>query len=511
MDAPRREGSAETPDASPQHTPPPATLSVAGAVWWVSVGRYGNYLFGMIVLAVLARLLTPADFGLIAMVAVLSGFLQILADAGVSSAIVQHDALTPAQLNTVFLVSLLTGALVGVVVALAAPWIASFYGDQALVPILYVSALNSLFIALGKVPSGLLERDLRFDLIARADLLAGLCSGLLALGVALSGGGYWALLARDLSLCLLRSVLRLRASRWRPTASFAREGLGEVLGFSGHVTSFTMLNYWARNADNLLIGRLYGSSALGFYSRAYALMLYPLELFTATVNPVLHPTLARLFPDREAMLIFYTKVLRLIASLCIPVMAGLAVMAPETVLLIWGDAWGPSVPIFGIFCVIGAFQPLLSTSGAVFQATDRADLLLRVGGLNALVLVTGIILGMPHGVRGVAVSYSLAYALIFLPTFYVVFTTLLGGSLRTLGQLIWRPLVIAGLLVVVLTPIKQLWSPGWHVAARFGLGVLCCAILYVGALRMLDPDLFAQLLGFLRTRVLARLKRARAS
>jgi PST family polysaccharide transporter len=318
--------------------------------------------------------------------------------------------------------------------------------------------------------------------------------------LALAGAGYFALVCQTLLSGLANAVLRLLVSRFRPKLVFDKQTLRSVGAYSGGVTAFAAINYWARNLDKALIGRSLGAAELGFYGRAYALMLYPLEAITGVINPSMHPLFSAMQNDPERMTRAYLKIVRLIATLAFPTMCVLALLAPELVHTIWGRQWGPSVEVFAILCFVGAVQPIGSTFGFVFLVTNRTRLLAIVGGFNSVVMMAGIALGVRYGIRGVAIGYSLAYGSIFLPTMYLVVARLLTGRLLDIARIFASAASVAAPVWLALYGFNRVVRGSLPEAVHLVLGVLLGVSIWLAAFAVLDRAFFREALAMLPKR-----------
>jgi PST family polysaccharide transporter len=213
----------------------------------------------------------------------------------------------------------------------------------------------------------------------------------------------------------------------------------KIFGYSGNLTLFSMINYWARNLDNLLIGKFIGSESLGFYNRAYQLMMLPLSMLTSVITPVLHSALAERQNDIPAMYQGYRKVIRLIALVSIPGMTFAVIMAPELIRVVWGDQWDQTIPVFAILGLNGLFQPIMSTTGTVFLARNKAHWLFRCGVISTILYCSGIVLGLPYGIMGVAAGYTIASNMFVLPLMFFIFVKLLHGKFIDFVKVIQFP------------------------------------------------------------------------
>ncbi|MCX6895427.1 MAG: lipopolysaccharide biosynthesis protein, partial [Verrucomicrobia bacterium] len=277
---------------------PSLKSQVTSGVFWSGTGRVAQQAIQFALTVVLARLLTPDDYGLMAMVMVFTGFAGMLADAGFNSALIQKQDLAEEHIHTVFWVTVGIGIFLAGVTWLIAPWLAVFFHSPVLTPIFRVIAVNFIFSGLSNVPSALLNKRMQFRTLAKMDTAAVFLGGAVGVIMAVCGMGVWSLVAQTVGGALLSLSFRYWLSRWRPRWIFCPAALREMIGFSGHLYAFTFMNYWARNADNLVIGKFFGSAALGVYSRAYGLMLLPITQIHSVVYQVMFPALSGIQDDK---------------------------------------------------------------------------------------------------------------------------------------------------------------------------------------------------------------------
>jgi len=498
---PNMEGGARTGQA------PLLRTTALRSLLWTAIGKYSNNLVTLVVMAVLSRLLTPADFGVIAMVVVISAFLSIFAEAGLSTAIVQKRELDDDALSSLFWFGIGLGVLTAAALAAAAPLVSLLFGEPRLTPIVRAMAIGFLFVALGRVPTGLLERGFRFREIALCDLVSSVSTGLVGIAAAIAGAGYWALVLQSLAGSLFGALLRLYVSRFQPRRVLRFDKVRAVWGYSGGVTAFAAINYWARNLDKALIGRFLGPAQLGYYGRAYALMLYPLETINGILNPTLHPILSELQSEPQRMARAYLSIAKLVASIAIPAMTVMGVLAPELVRTIWGPQWDPSVGVFAILCIVGTVQPVGATFGSVFLASNRTKLLALSGLVNSVVVMAGMAAGLPWGIEGVAVGYSIGYGLIFFPTMYIVFVRLLGLRIVDMLQVLGTPILMALASLAALTGYNALLRGRWGDLPHLLVGLLAALVLWGVSFGLFDRRLLGEASTLMPARVRSQLER----
>ena len=365
--------------------------------------------------AVLARLLTPYDFGLVAMVTAVTGLLAMFKDAGLSMATVQQDTVTHEQVSTLFWVNVGLSLALMLVVAALSPWIAAFYHEPKLQPITLAIAGMFIFDGLAVQHQALLRRQMRFGVLAKIQIFSSVLGIAAAIAAALSGMGYWALIVQIAVAQSTGAAFTWGYARWLPGRPQRGVGSLAMLKFGGYLTGFNFVNYFARNADNVLIGNAWGSSALGLYTKAYSLLLMPLQQINGPITAVAIPALSRLQNDPEQFREFFIKVLSIICFVTFPVIAWMIVCRREIILLFLGSQWEGAIPIFAVLALSAFFQPIGNISGVLYISLGRTKRMFKWGLMGCSWLVLSFFIGLPYGAIGVATAYSIAMALMIFP------------------------------------------------------------------------------------------------
>ena len=370
---------------------------------------------------VLARLLTPADFGLIAMVAVFTGFIERFKDLGLSAATVQRREINHDQVSTLFWINLGVSTLLMILAAAAAPLVAWFYGEEELIAVTIAISIIFLFGGLSAQHIALLRRQMRFTALAVIEIGAMLIGIVLGVTVAVLGGGYWSLVALTAGQACATAALSMLISGWRPGWWNISSEVKESIGFGANLTGFNIVNYLCRNVDKLLIGRQWGATELGVYSKAYSLLLMPVQQINGPIAAVALPALSRLQSNGVEYRRYYLKMVQIIAYVSMPLVVVLAVLAEEVVLVLLGQQWMEAVPIFRIFAVFVVIQNVLVTTGWVLQSMGRASRLFKWGAVQAPVFVVACFLGLPWGAQGVAIAATIQAMVMAVPSMWVAY------------------------------------------------------------------------------------------
>jgi O-antigen/teichoic acid export membrane protein len=378
----------------------------------------GKFFLSLVSTMILARLLTPRDFGLVAMVTTVTGFLRVFKDAGLSIATVQREKITHAQVSNLFWINIGVSTMTALAVAAAAPLIARFYHNERLIPITLFLSLTFLISGSTVQHQALLKRQMRFKSLATIDVSSMTVGVLVGIIMAVIGYGYWSLVGSSLATEMSGLVLTWSISRWRPQLPIRRSGIGPLVSFGAHRTAGDLILSLARGCDNLLIGRFYGAAAVGLYSRASFLLIRPLEQFLGPINAVFMPALCRLQSQPAR---YRSTFLRLYEAIALTgfVFTGLflALARPLTLVLL-GPKWEQAAVIFAGFTIAALCIPLANASAWLFTSQGRGRDMFVAQSINACAVVLSFAVGLPFGPVGVATAFSVSSLLVRIPIYY---------------------------------------------------------------------------------------------
>jgi O-antigen/teichoic acid export membrane protein len=468
-----------TPVAAELLEPNLKQQTVTGVIWSAGA-RAGSQVLHFAVTVILARLLIPEDFGLVAMIAVFTGFVSLFVDFGLAAALIQRRTLTEAHRSSAFWMNVTAGVVLAALTAALAPALAAFYGEPRLAALTVVLSINFVIGSVAIVQSALLQRAMDFRRLAVVEISSILIGGAAAVGAATAGYGVWSLIVLLLAGTSIRAALLWTLSDWRPHLILDRDAARELWRFSGNLAGYWAVNYWSRNADNFLIGKFVGASGLGIYSRAYSLMLMPLQQISQVTARVMLPALSRIQEDRPRVKRAYLRAVGIIALLSCPVMAGLFVVAEPFVLTLYGPRWRDVVPVLQILCIAGLMQPVGTTVGWIYTSQGRTDWLFRWGLIQSALTVLAFGIGIMWGVHGVALAYAIRTYVLLYPSFAIP-GRLIDMRVREVFMAVRGPLssalAMAGLVWAVGAVLPADWPPGAVLLVQFGTGVFAYAAL----------------------------------
>lgn len=378
-------------------------------------GQATNVALRLGFMATMARLLNPEDFGLVAMVTVVTGVFEIFATAGLSMATVQKATITDEQLSTLFWINLLVGLVLCLLCLVTAPLLVSFYHEPRLSSI--AAAMGAWFVlsAGGVQHSALLQRQLRYVALAAAETLSLLGSFALGIALALSGFGYWALVAATIAAPAINTAATWVITAWVPGMPRRSAEILSMLRFGGTITLTNLVVYVGYNFEKLLLGRFWGADALGLYGRAYQLNNVPTTNLHSAVGGVVFSALSRVQDDRDRLRAYFLKSYSLVISLTVPVSVFGAVFADEIVLVVFGPKWMEAATIFRLLAPTVLVLGIINPTGWLLQSIGLQGRSLKIAYVIAPLLVAASLIALPYGPRGVAFAYSAAMALWLVP------------------------------------------------------------------------------------------------
>ena len=384
----------------------PLAVHAARGFAWVVSGRLLSQAAQFLASIVLARLLLPSAYGLVAITWSFTGFAALFSDLGLGAALVQSARLTERDAATAFAINGVSGVVLTLIVVVLRHPLANLFGQPQVATLLAISSL-AFTLSFSVVPLAILERQMQFGKVAAIDVIGATVGFSVSIVCAALGVGAASLVIGPLTTTALTSVGTLAAARWMPRAWPSRSAARRLLGFSGHLTGFNFLTYWARNADNLLLGRFAGTTELGLYNRAYMLMLLPLTQVGGVLGRVLLPLFSNLQDDHARLRRAVIRLAGTTSLIVFPVLLGLAAIAHNFVLVAFGPAWRGAIPLIAILAIAGMPQVFGILSAQVCQAVGQPELFSRWGVLWNLTALTAIVAGLHWGAKGVAIALAI--------------------------------------------------------------------------------------------------------
>ena len=473
-------------------TPKPRSLTdrTLSGFLWAFCGTVGQQALQFAVVLVLARLLTPHDYGTVAAAMVVIGFSQIFSQLGIGPAIVQRPVLETVHITTGFALSIIFGLLTCAVIFALAPLIAAFFHNDNLLPIVRVLAFGFPLEALSVVNRSLLQRQMRFRAFSGVEVVSYFV-GYACIGITLAwhGLGPWALVFAYIGQVVTRSVLLLFVVRHRISLWIHRKAAGQLIHFGFGFSLARIGNYFALQGDNAVVGRWLGAEALGVYGRAYQFLILPVNLFGTVVDQVLFPAMASVQDDKPRLERVFSRSVAFVAMVTLPLSSLLIVLAPEIIDVLLGPKWAGVVLPFQILASSLVFRAGYKMSGSLIRATGFVYSRAWREWVYAACVVAGAWLGHFHGSGGVAAGVVVAIAINFL-LMLDLSHRITGVSWSKIGKIHLRHLMIA--LLIGLAVLGTAWlarREGWHAALVIGATVAVAGLIYL-SLAKFAPKVF---------------------
>lgn len=396
--------------------------SVITSIGWSALNKIIRQLSQFAFLVVLARLLSPSEFGALTMVVVFTGLAELLKSLGLGGAIIHRQDISDIHLNTAFWANVMVGSLLFFVFIGIAGIISKFYGYPELKGYMYAVALIFLINSLNVVQESLLMKHLKFKKIFFIDIFSLFPAGFLAIVAAYYGLGTWSLIIQTFVFIIISVTCMWISSDWHPKFQFSWRVFKELWSFGGGLMGYQIVNYGTRNSDNLIIGKVLGSDSLGIYSRTYQLMLLPINLLNLVVTRVMFPVLVKFQNDRVRFREIYLQSTSLIALVIFPLAFIILLFPNEIVMLIYGAKWMAMAPILQIFAFYTIYQSINTTLPWIYNGIGKTKTLFYWGIFTLVVTVASIFLGLKWGLVGVSISFTLsAYFILWIPGWIIAF------------------------------------------------------------------------------------------
>ena len=456
--------------------------SVRGATA-LAFGSGGEMVVRFVSIVVLARLLMPEDFGLIGIVTALTAIAGMFSGLGLSTATVQRHEINHRQVTNLFWINLTIGVTLGAAFCMLSPLIAAFYEDARLTPIILVMSTTFLWGSCTVQHEALMIRQMQQPRTAAIRLAASVVSVAVAIVLAARGFGYWALVWQEVARVFLIAAGVWMLCPWRPGLPYRHESVRSFVRFGVELTLTHFLYVIANNLDRLIIGKLFGASALGLYRQAHQLIMVPMEQLNQPIASVAQPALSILQGDTERYRRYYEKIVFLIGLATMPISAFTMVYAAEITTVILGPAWAGAAPYIAIFAAAAFVRPVLGSASLVLITLGRSRRLLAMTILTNVTLLALIGVGIAGGPEGVALAQLATPMLLLLPNLFLCF----AGSpitVRAFFRAVLTPVAASYLMIAGLVVLRMI-VPGHDSLVSLCYGAGLGAVLYVASCLLL--------------------------
>lgn len=421
-------------------------------VFWSAVHKYSGIVVQIGITAVLARLLYPEDFGVVAIASVFIHFFSLFTNMGIGAAIIQNHDFSGKDLNSIFTFSIYGGIVLSALFFFASPLIGSAYHNGLLVGICRILSVNLLFASWNIVPNALINKNKRFKFIAQRTLGLQVLCGISAVAAAFGGLGIYALIVSPLFTSVGTFYLNYQQYSLKFTRAVDFRSLKKISSFSIYQFLFNFINYFSRNLDKLIIGRNFNMTELGYYEKSYRLMMLPLQNVTHVITPVMHPILTSLQYNYQELTDKYNKIVKLIATISFPAGVFLYFSAEDLIMLVYGQKWIAAIPVFKILALSVPLQMILSTTGAIYQSSGKVKWMFYGGLSNSFCTITGFLIAAFyfHTIKAMAWAWTITLSINFMVSLYILYRVVLKQTLTLIVRLCAIPLLTAFCLAGVL-------------------------------------------------------------
>ncbi|MDD4404957.1 MAG: lipopolysaccharide biosynthesis protein [Parabacteroides sp.] len=457
---------------------------LVSGIFYTAISKYAGIFISLIVSAILARLLSPDEFGVVAVATVIITFFGIFTDLGISPAIIQNKELTDKDLSNIFSFTIVGGILLSVLFFLSSWLIGKYYKSETLIVICQLLSINLLFSALNIVPNALLYKDKMFRYIAVRSLAVQFIGGILSVIAALAHAGLYALIINPIfsSICIF--IISYRKKPQHICFTPGLESIKKIRSFSSYQFLFNVINYFTRNLDKLLIGRYMGMGELGYYEKSYRLMMLPLQNITHVISPVMHPVFSEMQNDLSKLATSYERIIRILAYIGFPLSVLLYFTSTEITLILFGDQWIKSIAPFQILALSVGIQIIMSTSGSIFQAANDTKTLFVCGLFSATLTVSSLLIGIFvfNTLEAISWSICIAFTVNFIQCYWMMYHFTFNRPIHFFIKKLVNPLILTLILAIVLYLYSSIITDSnlaISAIIKGGLFILCLAVYFM--------------------------------
>jgi PST family polysaccharide transporter len=470
---------------------------VVKAIAWSATQNWGRMIVQFLALLVLSRLLNPAAFGLVALATAFTAFVKVFLDQGFGLAIIQRAELEPEHLDTAFWTGVMTGVVTTGLGIAGAKFIAGFFDDPLLAPILGWISVSFVISALSNTQISLLQRQLSFKSLAASLIAADFVGSVVAVIMALTGFGVWSLVAQVVINDLAATIILWRVCGWRPRFRFSPCHFKDLFSFGSSVVGARMVNFFKRRSDDLLIGYFMGATALGYYSIAYQMLLVITRLLLNVINAVALPAFSRLQHNPDEMRRAFSTATSYASLIAFPAFLGLSLMASELIPTFYGPQWAPSIPVLQILGLSGILQALFFFNGPVIMAAGKPAWNFALTAFQSVASLIAFSIAVRWGIEAVAIAFVVR-GYVTAPVSIWMLRRLIQLDLIDFMREHISQFIASVVMVAAVLGIKYLLGDMMNMIALMLIGISGGMLAYGVGMVLLEPNLARQLLGYVQ-------------
>lgn len=460
-------------------------------VFWSLIERFGTQGVQFLVMLVMARLLSPNDYGVVGMLVVFVSIAQAFVDGGFSQALIRKKDRTEVDNSTVFYFNIVVSVLIYLIFYLFAPFVSKFYNMPTLTPFMRVICLSIIINAFGVVQRALFNANIDFKAQAKASLIAIVISGVIGISLAFRGFGPWALVWQQLSNLVVNTLFLWIYSEWRPILAYSWKSFNELFSFGSKLLATSLLNAIYNNIQTIVIGKLYAAKSLGLYSRATHFADLPSQQFTSVFMRVTFPVLCKVQDDLDRLTSVYRRMLRVSAYIVFPLLIGMAAVAHPMIEVFLGKQWIECAYMLQIICFAKMWYPIHAINLDILQVSGRSDLFLKIEIYKKIVSLTLLALSAPFGIIAMCYSNLLSSLIcLYINTYYS--SKILGISLQSQLKDLFPTISLA---IVMFTIVQIIIFFISNVFAQLIVGIIVGVVVYVSLSYILRFTEFKELIS----------------
>lgn len=421
-------------------------------VFYTAISKYSGMLIALIIAGILARMIPPEDFGIVAIATVIINFFNTFSEFGIGPAIIQNKELSKTDISSIFSFTIWIGIVISLLFLCSSWSIGDYYNNKTLIRISQLLSINILFATFNIVPNAIIYRNKEFKYIAIRTFLIQIATGIIAIASVFLGAGIYALIINPILSAVL--IFFLNFHKYPIAIQFIPKlaSIKKIANYSSYQFLFNLLNYFGKNIDKLIIGKYMGMISLGYYEKSYRLMMLPLQNVAHVLGPVIHPIFSEMQKDKKNMIIPYEKIIHFLAYISFPLSILLFFIAKETTLIIFGEQWYPSVPIFQILSLGVGLQIILNTSGSIYQAANDTRSLFICGLFTAATFISSIYIGVIFfkNLEVIAILINVAVLANFLQCYLLMYLVTFKMKMKSFWRQLLSPCLLSGCMAISL-------------------------------------------------------------
>ena len=384
------------------------------------MGKYSTVIINLIYTIILSRILTPSEFGVFAVVSVFVSFFALIANIGLGPSIIQNKELIQKDYNILFTFTIIFAIFIGAVFAILSYPISIFYQNDTYLSIVMLLSVSLFFNTINIVPESVIRKKQEFKKLAFRDIFVSIISAIFTIGLAIYGWSYYSLVMHSIIIAFLKCLWNYYDVKLKIEFKNMKKTFFKVKEFSSNQFIFSIINYFAKNLDNLLIGKYIGESQLGYYNRSYTLMKYPVQYLTHAITPVLHPILSKEV-STNSIFLKYSKIVKMLSLLGVFITVFTFLNTEELILVMYGKQWLGSVQSMKYLTLAIWSQMLVASSWSIFQSLNKTKLMVKSSVITTFITIAAIVIGILKGnINDVALYVSISYNIMFIIVFYLL-------------------------------------------------------------------------------------------